>query len=136
MRAPLPIQLTLMVAYAFTGAVLALSHHFYYISLHGKQNGSATRQEWATTFGTAFSFLVVALFRSAVAEAYNQYIWTIVKRRSFGLGSLDRLFAMTSNLLGFLSWELLANAKVALIIALAVWYVKGLARVLLESELT
>jgi hypothetical protein len=119
------VQPTLMTLYAFAGIILALAHHFYYMYLHGKEPGSAMRQQWATAFGTAFSFLVIALFRTAIGHAYNQYVWTLVKRRSYSIGGLDKLFAMTSNPLGFLSWELLKQAKIGLTLALAVWFVKS-----------
>ena len=114
-------QPLLMAFYTLSGIVMALCHHFFYLSLNAKLSGSATRQQWATAIGTGFSFLAIALFRTAVSEAYNQYVWTLVRRKSFKLRSLDKLFAMTSSPVGFLSLELLQKGKIALLLALQVW---------------
>jgi hypothetical protein len=121
-------QPILMICYAVAGIILALVHHTYYSYLHGRKIGSASRQQWATAFGTAFSFIVIALLKTAIGEAYNQYIWTLVRRRAYSLGCLDKLFALTSDPLGFFNWELLRHAKFGLVLALSVWYVAAVVR--------
>jgi hypothetical protein len=53
---------------------LALGQHFYYQSLDGSSAGSTSRQQWALTFGTSFSYLTVHLLAAATLVAYSQYI--------------------------------------------------------------
>ena len=96
-------QSLLMICYAVVGITLAIAHHFYYPSLNGNKTGSATRQQWATTFGTAFSFIVIAFLKMAIGEAYHQYIWTLMRWQPYSLRCLDKLFALTSHPSGFLS---------------------------------
>ncbi|KUJ06311.1 uncharacterized protein LY89DRAFT_633084 [Mollisia scopiformis] len=103
------------------GVGFALGHHFYYASLDGTTAGSSSRQQWSTRFGTAFAFLVVAALKTTSDLSYNQYIWTLVRRKSFPLGSLDKMFSLTSNPMGFLSFHLTRHAKIGVFIALISW---------------
>jgi len=112
---------TSMVCLALSGVLLALGHHFYYLFLDGTVAGSASRQQWAIRFGTAFSFLVVACLKVASGQAYEQYIWTIVRRKSFSLGALDKFFRLLSNPFRFLSLELLLHTRFAVFLAAICW---------------
>ena len=114
---------TFMVACAAAGLALAIGHHFYYQSLHGTVAGSSMRQQWAIKFGTAFSVVVLVLFKTACDTAYNQYVWTLFRRRAYSLDALDKLFALTSSLIGFTSWEVILRAKLAVFLALTSWHV-------------
>ncbi|CAI6292817.1 unnamed protein product [Periconia digitata] len=111
----------LMVLWALAGLGLALGHHFYYYSLDRTIPGSSTRQNFALRFGTAFSFLTITCLRVSCAIVYKQYIWTLFKRKSFSLRTVDRLFAATQDPLALFSVEFLRQAKVAYLIALACW---------------
>ena len=110
-----------MALYTIGGLSLAVGHHFYFASLHGTLAGSPDKQRWATGIGTAISFLVVALLRSASTAAYSQYVWVLVRRNSYRLGTLDNLFALTTDPSGFFGWEILKCAKVAMLVALICW---------------
>jgi hypothetical protein len=112
---------TFMVALLLAGVGFGLGHHFYYASLDGTTAGSPSRQQWATRFGTAFSFLVVAVLKTASDAAYSQYIWTLVRRKSFSLKVLDKMFSLTMDPLGFLSLHLLKHAKIGVLLALISW---------------
>lgn len=92
-------QPTFIVLFLLAGLGLALGHHFYY----------------------AIAILVVAVLHRANGEAYQQYLWMIVRRRSFTLGSLDKLFALTSDPLGCFGLEVQRHATVAVWLALACW---------------
>ncbi|TVY73141.1 hypothetical protein LSUE1_G007466 [Lachnellula suecica] len=105
----------LMIVFLLSGVAFALGHHFYYMSLHGTPAGTKSRQQWATAFGTAFAFLVVALLKTAAGNAYQQYIWTVVKRKPLELGTLDRLFALTSDPTGIFHLSLIRNAQLAIL---------------------
>ena len=117
---------TFMVVCTVGGLALAIGHHFYYQSLSGTAAGSSGRQQWAIKLGTAFSVLVLVLFKSACDAAYSQYVWTLFKRRAYSLDALDKLFALTSSLVGFASWEILLRAKLAVFLALTSWFVSRL----------
>lgn len=114
---------TLMIIYAVGGLALAIGHHFYFASLHNTLAGSSTRQQWATGFGTAVSFLIVALLRAAASAAYSQYVWVLVRRNSYRLGTIDKLFALTTDPSGFFGWEMLKCAKIAMAVAAISWFV-------------
>jgi hypothetical protein len=47
----------LMAGFLCSGIAFAVEHHAYYMSLHGTPAGTKAQQQWATAFGTAFSFL-------------------------------------------------------------------------------
>lgn len=112
---------TLMALYMLGGMALAIGHHFYFSSLHGTVAGSSQRQQWAIGFGTALSFLIVALLRSATSAAYSQYVWIMVRRTSYQIGTLDKLFALTTDPSGFFGVEMFKAAKLAVLIALISW---------------
>jgi hypothetical protein len=104
------------------GVAIAVGHHGYYMSLHGTTVGSSARQNWALRFGTAFSFLSVALLRTACNVAYKQYIWTLFKRRAYSITDIDRLFQLTNDLTSMRSWKLMRRADLAFTIAFVCWY--------------
>lgn len=112
---------TLMAVYGLGGIGVAIGHHFYFASLHGTLAGSPSRQQWSTAIGTGVSFLVVTLLRAASCIAYSQYVWNIVRRRPYKLSTLDKMFALTTDPIGFFGWEMFKYAKVALILALCCW---------------
>ena len=112
---------SLIILWALVGFSSAFGHHFYYQSLGGTKAGSSSRQSWAVRFGTAFAFLIVASLRAACDTAYKQYIWTLFKRKSFSLDTLDKLFSLTSDPTAFASWELITHAKIAFFVALLCW---------------
>jgi hypothetical protein len=105
----------------FCAISLSLGHHFYYKSLNGTPTGSAIRQQWAITFGTTFSYLVVHLLGAAVVAAYSQYIWFIVRQRGYTLEAIDSFFSMTSDPRAFFNWETLKHGKLAVLLALMGW---------------
>jgi len=112
---------TFMICFALVGISIALGHHFYFSSLDGTVAGSETRQQWALRFGTAFSFLVVACLKTANDQAYQQYIWTIVRRKSLSLGTLDKLFGLLSNPFSFFSLDLIWQARFAVLLGFICW---------------
>jgi hypothetical protein len=113
----------MMVVWALLGLGWALGHHFYYQSLDGTRAGSSSRQNWAVRFGTALSFLVVTCVRASCDSVYKQYIWTLFKRRSFSLSTVDGLFSATQDPRSLMSLEFLQHAKVAYLIATICWLV-------------
>jgi hypothetical protein len=71
----------------FGGLILALGHHFYYLSLNGTRAGDAAKQAWPIRFGTAFAFLVTSCLQACTATAIGQHVWSIVRRKSLTSGT-------------------------------------------------
>ena len=112
-----------MIVSAFSGMCLAVGHHVYYSRLDHTPAGNEGRQQWAHTFGNIFAVAVATLFAVANRMAYKQYFWTIVRRKSFTLKSLDSLFSLTSDLLGFLEADLWKRSPLAVVLAFICWQV-------------
>ncbi|KAH8685694.1 hypothetical protein BGZ60DRAFT_522978 [Tricladium varicosporioides] len=111
----------IMITWAVAGCIFSVGHHFYYDRLDGSIAGTPNQQNWALRFGTAFSFLTIALLKASCDAAYKQYIWTLFKRKSYSLDTLDKLFALTTDIFAFVSWELISKAKLAVFLALTSW---------------
>lgn len=114
-------QPTLMVLSLVCGVVLAVSHHFYYSSLHDTAASSTSTQQWAIRFGTAFAILTQACFKATVVIACVQFGWKIVHSHTLSIESLNQLFDLTNDPFSLFSIELLSKATALLVLALSVW---------------
>jgi hypothetical protein len=110
-----------MILFALNGTLLALGHHVFYRSLNCTLSGSDRQQQWAHIFGNAFAILVVTTLAAANKAAYRQYFWTIVRGKAFTLDALDKLFSLTTDPIGFFSWELFKSAPVVVALAFICW---------------
>jgi len=76
------------------GIAQALWHHFFlfFSYLNGRQvsDESMLLQRVVKQIGNAFVFLVLAVLKAAILVAYNQYIWTIFRRRSPTVAVIDK----------------------------------------------
>jgi hypothetical protein len=115
------IQPGIMVGLAVAGTLVAIGHHFYYLSLNGTKAGSADRQQWSLNFGTAFAVIVTSLLKIACGLAYSQYIWTIIRRNAITINGLDSLFALTTDFTGFFDTGIWRHASFATLLALTCW---------------
>jgi hypothetical protein len=111
---------TQMVALLVIGTLLAVGHHLFYSSLAGHPVGKIS-QQWATRYGTAFTFLVKASLVSAVSTAYTQHIWVMFRKKSMSIGTLDATFSATTDPFSFLSLEMLNRVKIGTVLALLTW---------------
>jgi hypothetical protein len=111
---------TQMAALLAIGTLLAVGHHLFYNSLAGHPVGKIS-QQWATRYGTAFTFLVKACLVSAVSTAYTQHIWVMFRQKSMSIGALDATFSATSDPFSFLSVEMLKRVKIGTLLALMTW---------------
>lgn len=111
----------LIVLWTLAGYGWAVGHHLYYRSLDGTRAGSSSQQHWAVNFGTALAFLVVASLRAACDIVYQQYIWTVFKRKTLSLDALDKLFSVTADPTALVSWEFIRHAKIAFLVAIMCW---------------
>jgi hypothetical protein len=68
-----------------------------------------------------FAFLIQTLFGLAASLACVQIVWTTLRRTSFSIAAIDKIFAVDSNLTAFWNLKLLFSAKLALLVAVVAW---------------
>jgi hypothetical protein len=100
------------------GVVGAISHHLFYLSLDGD---AAVDQLMKIRYGTALAFFTKMTLAGSVVIAYRQRIWYTLRGKAMTLGAIDGLFAAVEDPTAFCNWEMLKNAKLATVMALATW---------------
>ncbi|KAF7932931.1 uncharacterized protein EAE97_008698 [Botrytis byssoidea] len=75
------------------------------------------------TYMVLFAILGIALActHHANCAAYPQYLWMSIRKKAFTLSTLDKLFALTSDPMGFMSAEIFRHAPVVALLALVYW---------------
>lgn len=121
-----------MVGLFILGLMGALAHHAFYKSLHGHE---AKNQLQMVRYGTALAYFTKATLVGTVVLSYRQRIWQTFRSRVLTLGAIDALFAATDDPTYFKNWEMIRNAKLATIMALASWLIP-IASVLSPASLT
>ncbi|KAK3311835.1 hypothetical protein B0H66DRAFT_609047 [Apodospora peruviana] len=96
-------QLGICFIYFIFGFACAIGHHAFYASLNGKP---ANDQFLMLRYGTVLAFASKAGLSVAVIVAFQQRVWTTVRRRVMSIAALDSLFAATEDLIALLNWEL------------------------------
>ncbi|KAB8296274.1 hypothetical protein EYC80_009048 [Monilinia laxa] len=112
---------TYMVFFAVFGLALAVTHHAYYSSLNGNQATTNFQKQFAVTLGNLIAFAIVSSFLAATCAAYPQYLWMSVRKKAFTLRTLDKMFALTSDPMGFINIEMYRHAPIVAVIALLYW---------------
>ena len=79
--------------------------------------------QWFIRAGTALATICRISLAVSVGVALNQWIWKVVRDDFIRVKNLDTLFGITSSPWAFLNLELLGKAKLALLLALLIWYV-------------
>ncbi|CZT12918.1 hypothetical protein WAI453_012487 [Rhynchosporium graminicola] len=114
-----PLQIPL---FTFLGIALAVAHHLVYLKLDGQTVGeSKFGQQAVKQIGNVFVFLALASLKVAIDESYNQYIWYALRRKSFAIGTLDKLFTLPFRITAIFSLRLLGGAKIAALLGLLTW---------------
>lgn len=108
----------LMVLLFLLGIVGAGAHHAFYTSLNGRP---ATNQLWMVRYGTALAFFVKATLVGSVILSYRQRIWQTFRKRAMTMSAIDGLFAATEDPSMFVKWEMIRNAKLAVVMAMGAW---------------
>jgi hypothetical protein len=95
---------TTFVAYAtmlgllLFGIFAAISHHLFYSYLDNREiDEAAVPQNWVIRIGNAFAYLFKTCLVAAVAVAYAQGFWFLVRRKSLEIRSLDFSFGVLYN---------------------------------------
>jgi hypothetical protein len=115
------IQPALIITYALCGLASAIGHHVYYHFMDSTIVSSTETQQWELRFGTAYSVFTITMLRAAVVAAYNQYIWKVVRDKSFSVADLDNIFSLTSDFTGFFSLALLKYGRLVILLASLCW---------------
>lgn len=107
-----------MYLFLLFGVACAVGHHIFYTSINGKL---ATDQVRMLRYGTLLAVAAKAGLSAAVIVAFRQILWTTVRSRLMSIAALDSLFAATDDLAALANWELIKDAKVAVLLAGFVW---------------
>ncbi|RSL83142.1 hypothetical protein CEP51_004707 [Fusarium floridanum] len=102
----------------FIGAVSAIGHHFFYHDLNGKEGDA---QSLMFRYGTIFAFCAKASFGTAVAMAFQQRAWLVVRRKTARLDTVDSIFTANTEITSLLDWRAIWRAKVSTCLALYCW---------------
>jgi hypothetical protein len=112
------VSIVAMVGLFILGVIGAVSHHAYYTTFDGHE---ATDQLMKFRYGAAFAFFTKMTLVGSVVVAYRQRIWHTFRRKSLTLVTIDGLFAAIEDPTSFWNWEMLKNAKLATLMAMATW---------------
>lgn len=113
---PLSIVLLLLV-----GTSTAITHHLIYKSLHETTVGGALQQRWTLWIGSGLGFLTKVTLTAALGISRTQWVWLTLRKKWFTLTTIDSLFGIISDPTLFLDWEMIRHAKVATVMAIAMW---------------
>ncbi|KAL9473812.1 hypothetical protein ACSS6W_008192 [Trichoderma asperelloides] len=117
----------LIVGNTICGILMAVGHHFFYMSLDMQTVGTQRRQEWNGRIGTAMAFCVKMFLTAAASIAYVQVLWRTLKARKVKLGGIDAMFEVINNPLYFLSWELWRKGFDLVVLAGILWAIPVIA---------
>ncbi|KAF4624718.1 hypothetical protein G7Y89_g13448 [Cudoniella acicularis] len=77
---------------------------------------------WILRARTALAYLAKLLFRLSIGSAFTQRLWQSLRSKDFTPGAIDNLFDLKNGPTRLLKFEILASAKIAILLALLVWY--------------
>lgn len=132
-----------MVALLLLGFMGSIAHHWFYMSLDGKE---AIDQLTKVRFGTALAFFTKAMLVGSVVIAYRlahslgtwpiylcsrdyasdadldrQRVWHTLRAKHITLRGIDGMFAVVEDPTRFATKEIFVKAKLATAMALATW---------------
>ncbi|KAF1996619.1 hypothetical protein P154DRAFT_308955 [Amniculicola lignicola CBS 123094] len=110
----------LMFGCFIASAGTAVGHHFLCDHLDGLP---VINQTWNTRAGIALANIMKILLAASVTVSFTQQMWKTARSRFFSLKGVDSLFTASSNPFSLLDGEVLLHAKIAMLLALLIWYV-------------
>ncbi|KAL0632207.1 hypothetical protein Q9L58_008917 [Maublancomyces gigas] len=113
-----PVSIVLLL---LLGTSTAVIHHLIYSSLHEQEVGNADRQRWTLSTGSGLSFLTKVTLTAALGISRTQWVWLTMRKKWLTLDSIDSLFGIISDPTLFLNWKMIRQAKVATVMAIAMW---------------
>lgn len=114
-----------MLGFLLLGVLIAISHHLFYSYLNTRATATAVvGQTWAIRIGNSFSYLFKTALVAVISVVYAQSFWFIVRRTAFEIGTLDDLFTLLNNPLGFYNRpSLYGRASLLFALAIVSWLV-------------
>ena len=107
-----------MLGLLLLGLLTAIGHHLFYTYLNNREvDTAAIPQNWTIRIGNAIAYLFKTALVAAIAVAYAQGFWYVVRRRSLKIGSLDYIFGVLYN--PFLLFNAKLLPKTSLLFGLA-----------------
>jgi hypothetical protein len=107
------------------GVVAAVGHHLFYTKLNGQV---ATDQLKMIRWGTALAFFVKSTLVGCSIMCNRQRIWRTFRRKAMTIDGIDGLFSAPEDPTQFfINGEMWRNGKLATLMALCCWYVRGFA---------
>lgn len=107
-----------MVLFLFLGIGGALSHHFLYWSLKGRD---AKDLEWWLRLGQFISFVSKAGFVCSVLMAQKQAAWRAVGRDEYSVHAIDSLFGASHSIVELFSSEAWKKTWLVMTLTLYIW---------------
>ncbi|KAI9765207.1 MAG: hypothetical protein M1840_007699 [Geoglossum simile] len=109
-----------MIGMFILGLIGAVSHHVYYKSLDGQEVRDQLNK---VRYGTALAVFTKTTMVGSVAIAYRQRIWWNFRKKAMSLSAIDSMFAVLGNPIMFYEKDMVINAKLATLMAVAVWLI-------------
>lgn len=113
-----PVSILVLLLLGTSSAIL---HHIIFSNLHERLVGDAYRQRWTSWIGSSLGFLTKVALTAALGISRTQWVWLTMRKKWLTLDSIDSLFSITSDPTLFLKWKMIRQAKVATVIAIAMW---------------
>ncbi|KAF2020431.1 hypothetical protein BU24DRAFT_1062 [Aaosphaeria arxii CBS 175.79] len=113
----------LMASSFLLGFILVLGQHFLYRYLHHRvEHNEDKRIRWVL-YGRAMAYFSKITFGGCVILCYRQRIWRTMREQPLSIMSIDQLFLATEDPSLFANWETLTQAKLPVLMALAIWLI-------------
>ncbi|KAJ4128892.1 hypothetical protein NW768_007414 [Fusarium equiseti] len=100
------------------GIAFAIGHHLFYFALEGRE---ATNQSLMLRYGTILAFCAKASLGTAVAMAFQQRAWRVLRHKMARLETVDSIFTANTDIFSLLSWSSIRKAKIGTLIAVYCW---------------
>lgn len=113
-----PVSMLLLL---FMGVAAAITHHLFYSFLHNTTVGGEFQQRWTLWIGSALGFLTKVTLTAALGISRTQWVWLMLRKKWFTLDMIDSLFGIVSDPTLFFTWKTIRQAKVATVMAIAMW---------------
>ena len=105
------------------GVLLAIGHHFFYLSRDGSVVRDQSQQAWDSRIGLGFAFLVKVFLVTAVSIACVQNLWWVLRSKQVPLAGVDSMFDLLENAWGFTDVRVWFRGPVVVGLAAVAWYV-------------
>ncbi|KAH7238432.1 hypothetical protein BKA59DRAFT_246413 [Fusarium tricinctum] len=103
-----------MCLLAVIGTLFSVGHQLFYLNLNGKE---ATHQSRMLRYGTIITFCAKASLGTAVAMAFHQRAWQVVRHKTARLETVDSIFTANTDISSLLTWGSIKKAKIGTLLA-------------------